>query len=1126
MSFKYSIFLVLFAFSGMISSCNSEKDERESRILVFSKTTGYRHGSISDGIKALKALGDRHGVLVDTTENADQFNEDNLKRYKAVIFLNTTGNILDHYQKADFERYIQAGGGFVGVHAASDTEYHWPWYGKLVGAYFQSHPNDPNVRSGVINVLNKEHIATDSLPESWSRQDEWYNYKSINPDVQVLLSLDEKSYEGGTNGDFHPIAWYHEYDGGRAFYTGGGHTSESFSDPLFTKHLWGGIQYAMGGSKPLKYELASSKRIPEENRFEVNILDQNLDEPTELAVMKGGKVLFLERKGGVKLYDPQKETTKLIAKFDVNTTFEDGMIGLALDPQFEKNNWIYIYYSPAGEKAVQNLSRFDLIGDSLIMASEKLMLEVPVQRETCCHTGGSIEFDTDGNLYLSTGDDTNPFASNGYGPIDERTGRSSWDAQGSSGNTNDLRGKILRIKPQADGTYSIPEGNLFPANEPLAKPEIYVMGNRNPYRISLDPKTKYLYWGEVGPDAGENNENRGPRGYDEVNQARKAGFFGWPYFVGDNYAYRRFDFKDSIPGNAFEVEGAINNSPNNTGLKKLPPAQKAFIWYPYAESPDFPFVGKGGRNAMAGPVFYGDQFKNTKQKFPDYFEGKLFIYDWSRGWIKLVTMDTSGNFQSMEPFMPNTKFSAPMDMEFGSDGSLYMLTYGSTWFSQNPDATLLRIDYNGGNRKPVVHLAANKIVGAVPLKISFSSEGTFDYDKDKLSYHWEFKDEQNNTSSEPNPSFTYNKPGVYNPILTVTDTKGEKSSKSIEIKAGNEMPVVEVEFDNNKSFYWGKTILNYNVQVVDREDGSLAENEISSEDVYFNINYLPEGTDFTEIAMGHQAAPNASTSLAGKKLIDDSDCRACHDIEKRSIGPAYHDVADRYRGNKDAVKYLAQKIIKGGGGNWGEHAMAAHPQVSEEDASEMVRYILSLSKEKKKTGLPLKGAYTLNEHSKNKSAEGSYVLSASYTDKGANDIESLTAYKTIILRYPAIKAIDADSKKDADNIRFGGKNYIGIQNKGFIAFNNLDLTNISQITVTGGRQFKGGTLEIRGGGVNGELLGTVEVTPEEGFFEIKSDLKKSTGFQDLYLVVKNGTSDNEVLFAIDKILFHQGKKVL
>lgn len=219
------------------------------RVLVFTKTTGYYHESIPSGIAAIQKLGAENNFQVDTTKDATQFTAANLKRYKAIIFLSTTHDVLNEEQQTAMEQYIKGGGGFVGVHAAADTEYDWPWYNKLVGAYFKSHPGNPNVRKAVINVINKEHPATKSLPDKWERTDEWYNYKDINPDIKVLAKLDETTYEGGENGENHPIIWYHEYDGGRAFYTGGGHTKESYVDPVFLQHLLGGIEYAMGGGK-------------------------------------------------------------------------------------------------------------------------------------------------------------------------------------------------------------------------------------------------------------------------------------------------------------------------------------------------------------------------------------------------------------------------------------------------------------------------------------------------------------------------------------------------------------------------------------------------------------------------------------------------------------------------------------------------------------------------------------------------------------------------------------------------------------------------------------------------------------------------------------------------------------
>jgi cytochrome c len=215
-------------------------------ILVFALTKGFHHESIPYGLTAIQKLGRENNFLVDTTTDAGYFTDDSLKRYAAVVFLNTTMDVLNAVQQTAFERFIQAGGGFAGIHAAADTEYDWPWYNRLVGAYFQSHPEQ---QKAVINVKDKSHPSTSMLPDRWERFDEWYNYKSIMPGLKVLATLDEKSYKGGQNGENHPIAWYHEFDGGRAFYTGLGHTNESYSEPLFLQHLLGGIQYAIGNNK-------------------------------------------------------------------------------------------------------------------------------------------------------------------------------------------------------------------------------------------------------------------------------------------------------------------------------------------------------------------------------------------------------------------------------------------------------------------------------------------------------------------------------------------------------------------------------------------------------------------------------------------------------------------------------------------------------------------------------------------------------------------------------------------------------------------------------------------------------------------------------------------------------------
>ncbi len=425
-------------------------------VLVFSKTAAFRHGSIPAGITAIRKLGADNGFTVDATEDSTAFSDANLARYRAVIWLSTTGDVLNADQRAAFERYIQAGGGYAGIHAASDTEYNWAWYGKLVGAYFNSHPAN---QTATVKVEDPAHPSTASLPSRWTRFDEWYNFRT-NPrgNVHVLASLDEKSYTPGSGamGMDHPTAWCQDYDGGRSWYTGGGHTDQSFVEPAFLAHLLGGIETA-AGAKNADCGASLTKS------FEKVTLDSNTNNPMELDIAADGRVFYAERDGRIQIIKPDTHTTVTAIKLNVFTGNEDGLLGLRLDPNFATNKWIYVYYAPNGGAARNLLSRFTVEGDSINLASEKAILQVDTQRNTCCHAGGSIVFDSAGNLYLATGDNTNPFESGNYTPIDERPGRQDFDAQRTSGNTNDLRGKVIRIHPEADGTYTVPSGNLFPA---------------------------------------------------------------------------------------------------------------------------------------------------------------------------------------------------------------------------------------------------------------------------------------------------------------------------------------------------------------------------------------------------------------------------------------------------------------------------------------------------------------------------------------------------------------------------------------------------------------------------------------------------------------------------------------
>jgi len=244
--------LHLFSFLLLIAAVimTSYSPPKQKKVLVFSKTAGYRHkDAIQAGKKEIPLLGSKNKFGVDTTENADVFTTENLKQYSAVIFLCTTGNVLNEQQQQAFEQFIKNGGGYVGLHSAADTEYDWPWFGALNGAYFKSHPKQ---QEAIFNVVDGNNIATAHLPKIWKRFDELYNFKWIGTDLNILITIDENSYTGGANGEHHPMAWYHEFDGGRGFYTALGHDNKSFEDPLYLQHILGGIKYVMGADAEIK----------------------------------------------------------------------------------------------------------------------------------------------------------------------------------------------------------------------------------------------------------------------------------------------------------------------------------------------------------------------------------------------------------------------------------------------------------------------------------------------------------------------------------------------------------------------------------------------------------------------------------------------------------------------------------------------------------------------------------------------------------------------------------------------------------------------------------------------------------------------------------------------------------
>jgi cytochrome c len=791
----------------------------------------------------------------------------------------------------------------------------------------------------------------------------------------------------------------------------------------------------------------------------------------------------------------------------------NGLIGVTLDPDFAINRQIYFFYSSAtGEEYHQNVSRFTLTesGD-LDTTSEKIIIKIPIDLEVSAHTGGSLAWDKHKNLFISTGDNTVPFESDGYAPIDERSGRHTFDAQRSAGNTNDLRGKILRIHPEPDGSYTIPEGNLFAKGTPNTRPEIYVMGCRNPYRIAVDTLTSTVYWGEVGPDAGQDSRH-GPRGYDEFNQARKPGNYGWPYFVGNTKAYNDSNFATKEVGALFKVEGPSNNSPNNTGLQTLPSPTSAMIWYPYAQSDQFPLLGEGGRCAMGGPVYHYSK-KNSAEALPAYYDKTWFIYDWMRNWVFAVRFDDQLNYKSMEPFMKTTgDFRRPVDIEIAPDGVMYMLEYGSVYGIDNVDARLVKITYNGGNRAPVAKIHLPDTTGNAPSQVVANAKQSYDYDNDALKYEWFV----NGTSLETEQQATLNfeRPGVYQVVLRVTDPSSATDSDTIQYVAGNTVPQVSISTSDNSSFYFpNATALKYEVKASDKE-----EQQVDLSKMKVVLNYIPK---VAGQEIGHQQI-TADYNL-GKILVDGSDCKACHQINDKSVGPSFMDVSRKYRDDVNAPGYLANKIITGGGGVWGEHAMSAHPQLTKEEATEMAKYVLSLSMQRQDKQLQPSGEIALAEHD-TASDQGRYIVTASYTDNG-NSVRPLTGIATLVLRPSKLQAEEADSLN-----KFERANDIiyTMQPGAFIIFRNIDLKDVSAVTYRLATRSPAIKIEMRTGSLNGPLLNSLNFPKPPGqdqFAETKVAINGAGGKHDIYVLMLPATDTGQFIGAIDWVRFEGGRSV-
>ncbi|MHB0890139.1 ThuA domain-containing protein [Streptomyces sundarbansensis] len=769
------------------------------KVLVFHASAGDEAPYTNAGIAAIEKIGltgpeARRFTTVATADPRVFTNGKRLGSFHAVVFLTGGGDVLDPEQEAGLEAYMEAGGGFLGIHDAARTEPYSDWFTGLIGAR-PAADSPASVQRATVEIGDRVHPATKNLPLEWKRPDQWMNWtKSPSGDVHTVARVRELTYKPGASagGWDHPVSWCRDYDGGRSFYTAMGGTANSFAETDFRDHLRGALSWtnrtAQADCTATITSNYTAERVTRPNQPGQN--DQ-IGEPHGLVTAPDGRVFYIGRggadssrpvvtdwadpdvgkgKGEVHVYDPETKEVTLAGELDVFgnkgggdelVKNEEGLLGIELDPGFASNGWVYLHYTPHAKidrdkrTAVRQVSRFtfDSATGKLDLASEKVLLGWPVQIHSCCHAGGGMAWDSKDNLYIATGDNNSSGFSGGYSgnnPQPNYRGVSFADARRTAGNTNNLNGKILRIHPEDDGTYTLPEGNLFTGEEPdegggKTRGEIYVMGVRNPARISIDPSTDTLYAGWVGPDAGSPSTTWGPAKYDTFAAITKAGNHGWPYCMGNNQPYRDRNLPDPAkPLGWYDCDAPRNESPNNDGLVKLPPVTPNTIWYsPQGGGIDYPrdadgvpsyrqeegkqllpWLKGGGQATMNGPVYRYDAQSTSTAKWPAYWDGKWFVGDFYDGTqprhAVLTDPKTVGkgglptHAESLKKIIPvgADGIRNLMDWKFAPDGSLYVLDYGRGFFTSDSKSALWRVSYQGGGATP----AAADLVGKAAVK--------------------------------------------------------------------------------------------------------------------------------------------------------------------------------------------------------------------------------------------------------------------------------------------------------------------------------------------------------------------------------------------------------------------------
>ncbi len=828
--------------------------------------------------------------------------------------------------------------------------------------------------------------------------------------------------------------------------------------------------------------------IPDPERFEREILAPSAHDALQLEVLDNGDVLFAEFEGELKLWDAKTGVVHPVGKLAVHAAGEVGLLGLAIARDFQVSGHLFTLFCPESAPGTMRVSRWTCTRGKLLPDSEKILLSWPYDTEHVFHMGGGLWMDAKSDLYVGTGDNChwNPGL-----PVDSRPGRKNWDAQRSAANSRDLRGKILRIHPLVNGGYTIPDGNLFPGGQEGA-PEIYCMGLRNPFRISVDDTSGTLFIADVGPNVLPELQIN-PSGYEELNATRAAANFGWPYFVGPNEALPLFDFERNRPLGVQQPQSPKNESPNNTGVQALPPARGALLWYSNLVSRDFPTVGSGGRTLMTGPVYRYSTANPSQIKFPEFYHGRLFLFEWMRNWIQTAQTD-SPKFVP-EPFLASWNLRRPIDMKFGPDGALYMLEYGDQWW-KNSDSRLVRIVYRRGNRPPRARITAQENAGVPPFHFQMDATASSDPDGDPLQYTWTVNG-QKTDSHTAQFHHSFDQAGSFEVAVTVSDPAGASSVAKETVHVGNGRPVVRFQQPVHGSFFDWNDNIPYSLRITESDGDSP------------NPGTALVRGEFRGRRFAGDAESGASDP--GLSQMRGSTCFSCHQIETTSAGPAYRTVAMKYKNDAGALERLSQKVLSGGTGVWGQLPMPPHPQHTPDQIRQMIAWVLALGNDGTAPVPGAQGVYRAPQKPGEniRANEGVLILTAAYTDDGrGGTFPRLEGKDTVVLHSRRKKAALYDINHGMAYVEQveGEMGIVGhFKNGTHILWKDLRLQGIQRAKFRAGCFGKtGGRVELRAGSPEGPLIASIDVPPtgEGAFRELSAPLFPTEGLLDLCVVAR------------------------